>query len=51
MLNHKKIQIKALIATLVLLLANNTLSAAENQADNIIVLFSGNVYGEIEPCG
>ncbi len=51
MLDHKIIQIKVLIATLLLLLANSTLSAAVSQADNIIVLFSGNVYGEIEPCG
>jgi hypothetical protein len=46
-----KIHIKVLIATLLIFLPCNNLLAAEKQANNMMVLFSSNVYGETEPCG
>jgi len=47
MKNH----IYVLIAILFLFLQCSNLFAAEKQANNIMVLFSCNVYGETEPCG
>ena len=51
MIKHITIQMKVLIATLLLLLPCCNLFAAEKQANNLMVLFSSNVYGETEPCG
>jgi len=46
-----KIHIKVLITALLIFLPFNNLFAVEKQVNNMMVLFSSNVYGETEPCG
>ncbi len=40
-----------LIPLLFILFPLNNLQATEKQKEDFVILFSGNVYGETEPCG
>lgn len=51
MSNIKKLYAYIFILVLFLLLPIGSLQAMEKQTENFSILFSGNVYGETEPCG
>lgn len=51
-MNNTKILIPiVLISLLFILFPLSNLQAMEKQAEDFVILFSGNVYGETEPCG